>query len=229
MWLAMILAMAPVEARAVFSSAALVPAVVRMQSEGPDRGDWLAAKRSRPPKKSKPAPPNPPSRGRYTCPATVETLMPLLLRDLPGYVNRVVFRSVRSANAQNAQNPLADRAGFSSAILAGQPEFTPLPVAATEYAQPEDKNLRQVFFTVLERRYSGDRPETRQMSEWQQYHWLFLADTPQGWQLVFLFSRLGAFPAGDQPVTPPRDATQSATAAAVRLWLRDCQAGAVKP
>ncbi len=125
------------------------------------------------------------------------------------------------------------------AILASQPEFTPLPVASREYTSPEDKKLHQVFFTVLERQYSGTAsriqgpqgpiPRLSSVSEFQHYHWLFLAETDQGWQLAMLFSRLGPFPANAGPLTPPRDTTQGITAEAIRLWLRDCRAGAVKP
>jgi hypothetical protein len=188
------------------------------------------------------APPRPPGeRARDRCPATIEAMMPLLLRDLPAYVNRVNQRSRdRSPHqAQTAPSPAGGSPAISRAnyaILASQPEFTPLPVASNEYTSPEDKKLRQVFFTVLERQYSGTpsnpqnvSPSAPSVSEFQHYHWLFWAETAQGWHLVFLFSRLGPFPASSGPPTPPRDTTQGVTAEAIRLWLRDCRAGAVNP
>lgn len=158
------------------------------------------------------------------CPALLEEVVPLLLRDLPGYVNRVAMRSRhRSPMPVGASAQVPVLLEGSSAILASRPEFTPLPVGSSEYSSPEDKNLHQVFFTVLERRYGRNR-----IVEFQHYHWLFLAETERGWQVALLFSRLGTFPASQQPLTPPRDATQSVTAEAIRLWLRDCRAGAVK-
>jgi hypothetical protein len=110
------------------------------------------------------------------------------------------------------------------AILASQPDFMPLPTDSSEYPNPNDANLHQVFFTVLERQYLGKR-----VVEFQQYHWLFLAQTADGWRLALLFSRLGSYPRDRQPITPPRDSSQSATAEAIRTWLSSCESGAVKP
>jgi len=154
-------------------------------------------------------PPSP----RYTCPAQLEPLTANLLRDLPGYINRIRLRTVRQQ---------ADM--MHSAIGTSQPDFTPLPVHSSEYEGNQDKTLRQVFFTVLERQYSG-----RRIIEFQEYHWLFLTQTISGWQLAFMYSRFGSYPANRQPLSPPRESSQSLTAQAIRTWLRDCQAGAVKP
>jgi hypothetical protein len=136
-----------------------------------------------------------------------------LLRDLPGYINRSNFRLA----SRQTTNP-------TYAIVASQPDFLPLPTDSNEYQSPTDTSLHQVFFTVLERQYSG-----RQVVEFQQFHWLFLAQTTDGWQLALLFSRIGAYQNDRQPVTPPRDSSQSATAEAIRAWLRSCEAGSVKP
>lgn len=151
-------------------------------------------------------------RPRTTCPAELNTLVPALLRDLPAYMNRqyarVVTRQVGS---------------MSYAIAASQPDFTPLPAESSEYASPVDPNLHQVFFTVLERQY-GERG----MAEFQNYHWLFLSKTPEGWEIALMFSRFGRYPNDNEPLTRPRDSSQSLTAQAIRTWLRDCRAGAVK-
>jgi hypothetical protein len=110
----------------------------------------------------------------------------------------------------------------SYAIATSQPDFTPLPIDSAESKNSADPHLHQLFFTVLERQYVGQR-----MLEWQNYHWLFLAQTENGWQLALLFSHLGTYPPANQPLSPPRDASQSLTAQAIRLWLRDCRSGAV--
>lgn len=156
-----------------------------------------------------------PNRGRYICPMELQPLTQTLLRDLPGYINRLYLRTV----GQRADTPM------SYALIASQPELTPLPIESAEYSPPQDENLHQVFFTVLERQYS-----TQSSTALQHYHWLFLARTQTGWQVALMFSRLGSYPADRTKVlTPPRDSSQSLTAQAIRTWLRDCEAGAVKP
>lgn len=148
---------------------------------------------------------------QFTCPTTLQPLTIALLRDLPGYINRSTFR-------------LASRqAEPTYAVVASQPDFMPLPTGSSEDQSPRDANLHQVFFTVLERQYVGKR-----VVEFQQFHWLFLARTTGGWRLALLFSRLGFYPSDRQPLTPPRESSQSATADAIRSWLRNCEAGSVK-
>lgn len=149
---------------------------------------------------------------KFTCPAALEPLTATLLRDLPGYINR---SNARLGSQQTEP---------TYAVVASQPDFLPLPTGSSEYQNPTDANLHQVFFTVLERQYAG-----KQVAEFQQYHWLFLAQTAEGWRLALLFSRIGSYPSDRQPVTPPRDSSQSATADAIRNWLRSCESGAVKP
>ena len=150
---------------------------------------------------------------KFTCPVALEPLIAALLRDLPGYINRSNLRLA----LRQVTNP-------TYAVIASQPDFVPLPTDSSEYPSPKDANLHQVFFTVLERQYAG-----KQVVEFQQFHWLFLAQTADGWQLALLFSRIGSYPSDRKPVTPPRDSSQSATAEAIRNWLRSCESGAVKP
>lgn len=156
-----------------------------------------------------------PPPSRYTCPIALEPLATTLLRDLPSYMNRLQRRL-----PQRKQQP--DQNLYT--IVASQPEFEALPIGLEEYASPADTTLQQVFFTTLERQYTQQG-----IKEWQSFHWLFLSPTKTGWQLVLLFSRQGDYPRNEQPLTPPRDASQSVAALAIRAWLRDCQAGAVKP
>ncbi|MEM7797371.1 MAG: hypothetical protein AAF579_23310, partial [Cyanobacteria bacterium P01_C01_bin.118] len=76
----------------------------------------------------------------------------------------------------------------------------------------------QVFFTTLERQYSG-----LEATSLNHFHWLFLAPSDEGWEMVFMFSAVEA--AGVQ--VPPRDSSQGSVGQAVRTWLRDCRANAV--
>src|SRR5579883_387661 len=122
----------------------------------------------------------------FACPTDLAPLTTALLRDLPSYINR--------ANAQlGVQQPTES----TYAVIASQPDFTPLPTGSSEYQAPPDPNLHQVFFTVLERQYVGKR-----VLEFQQYHWLFLTQTTAGWQLALLFSHIGSYPHDRQPITP---------------------------
>jgi hypothetical protein len=144
---------------------------------------------------------------RLVCPTELEPLTQALLRDLPSYINRLSRRDrVRTGEY---------------AIAASQPELEPLPTGSSEY--PADPSLKQVFFTVLDRQYSQ-----RQVTQFQQFHWLFLARTPSGWRLALLYSRIGSSLTAAQPrLSPPRESSQGVTGQAIRTWLRDCQAGAI--
>jgi len=146
---------------------------------------------------------------RSPCPADLETLVDRLLQDLPSYANRVI---VRSGFFPNTKTP----PGYAlpQIILAGRPEFEPLPLNF-EDALPE--NASQVFITTLERQYRGEK-----RVEIQQYHWLFLSKTENGWELVKIVSRYGTV-ADVRPLFG-QDSDKSEIAEAIRLWLRDCQA-----
>ncbi len=155
---------------------------------------------------------------RDACPADLESLTALLLRDLPGYANRASRRSSRLNSPTHVS---------SSFIMAGSPEFEPLTLgpgqhtSADSAAVPED--LKQVFFTTLERQYAENK-----VFEFQQYHWLFLTQTASGWRLAMMFSRIGSYPAKNPP-SPPRDSSNGVVGQAVRAWLRDCRAGSIQP
>lgn len=157
-------------------------------------------------------PPNTRSNDRpRPCPTTIAALAPAFLRDLPSYANRVIVR-----------NQTAEQMKFLPAIVvAGQADSQPLPVVAE--AGASDPSVQQFFFTTLERQRVGD-----QLSERQQFHWLLLAPTRQGWQIVQSYTRLGNYPRSAAPLTPPRESSLGPIAQAAKLWLRDCQAGAVR-
>ncbi|MBE9030984.1 hypothetical protein IQ266_14715 [filamentous cyanobacterium LEGE 11480] len=155
--------------------------------------------------------PSPVMIARRTCPTDITQLTPQLLRDLPSYANRVIVRS-RSVEQLNSM-PIV--------VLAGQAEYAPLPVVAEKSAS--DPNLRQIFFTTLERQRVG-----KQLRALQQYHWLLITPTSTGWQIVLSYTRTGAYPQASWPVTPPRESSQGPIAQAAKLWFRDCHAGAVR-
>jgi hypothetical protein len=145
----------------------------------------------------------------------VETLTTQLLKDLPSYANRVSQRA-------RYRDRTVDL--YSYVLLVGHPEFAPLTLGPGEY-NPASlmEPPQQVFITTLERQYIEGKPV-----ELQQYHWLFFTQTSSGWRLAMMFSRIGAYPA-KQPPTRPRDSSNGVIAQAIRTWLRDCQAGSVRP
>jgi len=152
----------------------------------------------------------------YVCPADLETLTNLMLRDLPSYANRVSSRIITRTNP-----------GGTYIILAGKAEFAPLTLGPGEYtpAAPVEGKVapKQVFFTTLEKQYLNNRAGVL-----QQYHWLFLVQTNSGWQLVMLYSQIGSYPARNPP-TAPRESSTGIIGEAIKIWLRDCRAGTIKP
>ena len=150
---------------------------------------------------------------RISCPNNLKQLTALLLRDLPGYSNRVIQRS-QKANRQ---------AGIRNFIItASQAEFEPLDLPRIQYNQIDDRDPEQVFFTVLERQYNHDKITTI-----QTFHWLFLTQTSNGWQPVMMFSRFGNSKA-NKPPAPPRETTDGIIGQGVQLWLKDCRSGRIK-
>ncbi|BBD67796.1 hypothetical protein NIES4072_49060 [Nostoc commune NIES-4072] len=147
----------------------------------------------------------------------LETLTIQLLQDLPSYTNRASQRARRLSRSSDV---------YSYMLVAGRPEFTPLPLNLEEYSADASKSsasgVEQVFFTTLERQYIG-----KKAVELQEFHWLLLTKTKIGWRLVMMFSQIGSY-SGQQPVSPPRDSSKGTVAQGVKTWLRDCQAGSVR-
>lgn len=161
----------------------------------------------------------PPLRVQTTnCPADVETLTALLIRDLPSYANRVI---------QQSRNINRKISGLTQVIIAGRPEFTPLPLNKSEYSSftpaAETAPPQQVFFTTLERQYVAGKA-----AESQHFHWLFLTKTSDGWRLAMMFSQFGSSEKGSPP-TPPQESSNGIIGQAVTTWLRDCRADAIRP
>lgn len=154
------------------------------------------------------------TKKNFICPNNAPELIPLLLKDLPAYSNRVI---------QRTQN-LNQAAGIENYILtASQAEFEPLQLPRLPYDQIDSvQEPTQVFFTVLERQYSQNK-----IVDIPSYHWLFLTSTTRGWQTVMLFSRFGNT-TENSPPAPPRETTDGIIGQGIQLWLRDCNAGAVR-
>lgn len=149
---------------------------------------------------------------QVACPQDFDTVSTLLIRDIPSYTNRILQSSV-------ADIPTDYRPTY--VITASYPERMPLDITDQVYTTnaDADESLHQLFFTTLERQYSG-----LEATSMEHYHWLFLTPGEEGWQMVFMFSVIGA--EGDGQL-PARDSSQGSVGQAVRRWLVDCQAGAI--
>jgi hypothetical protein len=146
----------------------------------------------------------------------VETLTTHLLQDLPSYANRAI---------QRARPPLLSKMPdfYSYVIIAGKPEFTPLPLTTYQSSlnakQNASEGVKQVFFSTLERMYTSGKAVYL-----EEFHWLFLTKTRSGWRMVMMFSQTGDYPP-TKPPTPPQDTSDGDIAQGINAWLRDCQAG----
>jgi hypothetical protein len=149
------------------------------------------------------------------------TLTTKLLQDLPAYFNRATQRARRLDRSVKL---------YSYMLLAGKPDFTPLPLKSwTDGATDEGdksvngtKGVEQVFFTTLERQYLKGKAV-----QLQQFHWLFLTKTKSGWRMSMMYSQTGGYPK-QKPPTPPRESSNSAVGQGIKTWLRDCRAGSVR-
>lgn len=163
-----------------------------------------------------PAPVLPSRAVSATCPLDLATLAERLAQDLPAYANRVSQRSRLVPDIQP-----------STMLIASRPELEPLPLGgvhggSTLSPPPASNPIQQIFLTTLSRRSTLGKAITL-----QQFHWLLLSRNDQGWWLVMSFSRTGGHPLTQSP-TPLQDSSQGVVAVAVRLWLRDCRAGALR-
>jgi hypothetical protein len=149
-----------------------------------------------------------------TCPANIDSLTSLLIRDLPSYANRVIQRRRKRTDAL-----------YSSLLTAGKPDFTPIELTSREYPPRFPQTApAQVFITTLERQYTGISA-----AEIQQFHWLFLAKTRLGWRLSNIYSRTSvANRTDDAPIAPPVESSRTIVGEAIRIWLNDCYLGKVR-
>ena len=155
-----------------------------------------------------------PSKQSFDCHSqNLEPLIEKMLNDLPSYANRVIQRS-RPSERTVSWN--------SYVILAGKPDYTPLPIKTSQYQTSLPDQTKQVFFTTLEKQYSPQGFQER-----QNYYWLFLTYTLDGWKMVMLYTQLGST-IPNTPPSPPQETSQGIVGSAINLWLRDCQAGTIR-
>ena len=148
-----------------------------------------------------------------TCPVKLDSLSNLLVRDLPGYTNRLIQQR------RNRTDKL-----YSSIVTASMPELKPIETISHEYpARFPQSAPTQIFISTLERQYTG-----LQSSQLQQFHWLFLAQTRQGWRLVNIYSRTSSFPTANTTISPPTESSKTVVGEAIRIWLNDCYLGKVR-
>ncbi len=149
---------------------------------------------------------------------SIENLVTPLMRDLPSYANRASQRARRLQRKTDV---------YSYMSVAGKPDFTPLPlnsgINTTDAPKSSDEKVEQVFFTTLERQYTG-----RRSLQLQEFHWLFLTKSKSGWQMVTMFSQIGSYPVTKNQPTPPRDSSNGTVAQGINAWLRDCRAGTIR-
>ena len=145
------------------------------------------------------------------------TLTTKLLQDLPAYFNRATQR------ARRLDRPVEI---YSYMLVAGKPDFTPLPLQSwTDEGDKSvngNKEVEQIFFTTLERQYVKGKSV-----QLQGFHRLFLTKTESGWRMSMIYSQTGGYPK-QKPPTPPRESSTTAVGQGVKTWLRDCRAGSVR-
>ncbi len=148
------------------------------------------------------------SKQSFVCPSKLEPLIEQMLKDLPSYANRVIQRS---------RFPKSKDSSSIYVLLAGKPNYNPLPLTVLQYQKVLPDKTEQVFFTTLERHFTNQGFQERQNS-----HWLFLTSLGGSRKLVMLYTQLGST-MPNQPPLPPLETSQGIIGQAVSLWLRDCQ------
>lgn len=148
-----------------------------------------------------------------SCPKNFESLSEKLLDDLPSYANRII---------QRTKSPLRNQSDSTYFIIAGKPDLNPLEINkkgnyTPAFPNTESDNIKQIFFTTLERKY-----QENEVHSVQNYHWLFLTETEQGWYLATLYSRFGVID-NTHPPTPPQESSDGILGQAIQIWLRDCR------
>ncbi|AFY49679.1 hypothetical protein Nos7524_3905 [Nostoc sp. PCC 7524] len=144
---------------------------------------------------------------------SLESLTTQLMRDLPNYANRASQRGRRLRRSSDV---------YSYMLVAGRPEFQPLPLQSPYQGKSTHQEIEQVFFTTLARQYINQK-----VVESQEFHWLLLTRTQDNWRFVMMFTQTGSYPQ-KQPPSPPRDSSNGTVAQGIKAWLRDCQAGSLR-
>jgi hypothetical protein len=148
-----------------------------------------------------------------TCPVKLPNLTDLLVRDLPSYGNRIIQQRRKRTDLV-----------YSSILTASVPELQPIEILSREYpSQFPQVAPTQVFISTLENQYTGIRS-----TQIQQFHWLFLVQTRQGWRLANIYSRTGGFPLANTSISPPIESSRTIVGEAIRIWLNDCYVGKLR-
>ena len=148
-----------------------------------------------------------------TCPAKLEHLTNVLVRDLPSYANRLTHQRRKRTDEL-----------YSSIVTASLPELQPIEIVSREYPPHFPQAApTQVFISTLERQYTGIKS-----AQLQQFHWLFITKTRLGWRLVSIYSRTSGFASVNAAITPPIESSNTIVGEAIRIWLHDCHLGKVR-
>jgi hypothetical protein len=155
----------------------------------------------------------------YQCPADLPQLTALLMRDIVPYANRAAQRKRKKIPPDYRQlDP-----NYSSYQTVGKASLEPLAFENPEY-QPSRPAPQQLFLTSLERQYRAGSKVT----EVQRFHWIFLDRGKSGWTMGAIYTRSS----DDRPnasVLPPTESQNMPFGQAVTTWLRDCNAGKIRP
>ncbi len=136
------------------------------------------------------------------CPRELEPMVERMLEELPSFINR--------------ENTRADNRS-TYVLLASAADFSALPLLHSTPSPDTETAVKQVFFTTLVRRYSGQETIYH-----QEHHWLFLAESPRGWEFVQLYSILDSYPSQKAPL-PSRNSSRGSVAQALKNWLNNCR------
>jgi hypothetical protein len=168
--------------------------------------------------------PTPLAQRSYQCPAELPQLSALLMRDIIPYANRAAQRRRRKLDAKGKPDPSGKLdSSYNSYLLIGRGSLEAVPIDNPEYSSSR-AGTQQLFVTSLEKQYSPGP----KFIEIQRFHWIFLARSKAGWSLSAIYSRAGSN-ARDPLLLPPTDSLSTPFGEAISTWLRDCNAGHIRP
>jgi hypothetical protein len=160
----------------------------------------------------------------YQCPADLPQLTTLLLRDIIPYANRAAQRRRRRLDANGRPDPSGKLdTSYNSYLVVGRGSLEAVAIDNPEY-NPSRSGPQQLFVTSLEKQYSPGP----KFIEIQRFHWIFLARSQAGWSLSAIYSRVGSN-GSDPLLLPPTDSLSTPFGEAIATWLRDCNAGKIRP
>jgi hypothetical protein len=155
----------------------------------------------------------------YQCPTELPQLSVLLLRDIIPYANRAAQRRRKKIPPDYR---LLDP-NYSSYLAVGRTSLEPLAFDNPEY-QPRRPAPQQIFLTSLEKQHAPGS----QFTEIQRFHWIFLDRGQTGWRMSAIYSHVRSGNS-DPLLLPPTDSLTTPLGEAIATWLRDCNAGKIRP